>query len=216
MPCAACAVGCRRSPIAGGSATVDATRLSRLGTHFWGFQDEDRKAGSEAAAIHGEHGDEAHSGEERKGRKGVHAQVKKFNEMRREAKKAQLKVRVELSLTNRARNTLIVLVAIIILLTVFFEAAMDQILEATPRGLTPMVQSVFRELTLLGFISLFTFLAVKSTVPGKASRLIFGTADELQEMFEVIHFVVFFFMLFFVVLVILLVFGGCTPPHDPT
>jgi hypothetical protein len=163
---------------------------------------QDADGESEHHSPTGEHGEKSPAKKESR------IKVKEFNKLRREMKKVRLKVRAEMSLTNRARNTLIVLIALIILLTVLFESMMDYILEATPLSLQPMVQSVFRELTLLGFISLFTFLAVKSTVPGKASKLIFGTPDELVEMFEIIHFVVFFFMLFFVVLVILLVIGG--------
>jgi hypothetical protein len=80
--------------------------------------------------------------------------------------------------------------------------------EAVEETLKPMVESVFRELTLLGFISLFTFLAVKTRIPGKVSKLIFDTTTELHEMFEIVHFIVFFFMLFFVVLTVFLVLGG--------
>jgi len=168
----------------------------------------DKTAIADADGESEHHSPTGEHGEKSPAKKESRIKVKEFNKLRREMKKVRLKVRAEMSLTNRARNTLIVLIALIILLTVLFESMMDYILEATPLSLQPMVQSVFRELTLLGFISLFTFLAVKSTVPGKASRLIFGTPDELVEMFEIIHFVVFFFMLFFVVLVILLVIGG--------
>lgn len=71
----------------------------------------------------------------------------------------------------------------------------------------PIVQSLFGEMTVLGFLSIFTYSITKLGVFRQLSIHLFGEQEEeaLLELFEFVHYLLFFIMVFFVCLVLLLV-----------
>ena len=83
---------------------------------------------------------------------------------------------------------------------------MDFITEHVSDQVVPMIQSAFQELTVLGFISLFIFLVMLSGVLGTVSEQVFGMDDELKELFEQIHFVMFLFIMLFMGTVLIQMF----------
>lgn len=66
------------------------------------------------------------------------------------------------------------IVLILILLTIAFEKIKESIEESVNRSLKPIIQSLFGEITVLGFLSLFTFVITKLGVFDVVSVHIFG------------------------------------------
>jgi len=86
----------------------------------------------------------------------------------------------------------------ILTLSILTEWVMDLIQEHVSQAMGPMVRSAFQELTVLGFISLFVFLSMLSGILPKISSSIFGMDDELKEVLEQIHFMMFLFIMLFI------------------
>jgi hypothetical protein len=107
-------------------------------------------------------------------------------------------------------TTVAVIVIFLILLTILFEYVKEFIEEAADRTMKPVIQGLFGELTVLGFLSIVTFLMAKLGWFSIASEFLFGEAEEeeLFETFEFVHFMLFFIMVFFVINVLVLVRGG--------
>lgn len=99
-----------------------------------------------------------------------------------------------------------VIVLILILLTVAFEECKEYIEEAGGRKMKPIVDSLFGEMTILGFLSAVTFVVTKCGVFSTISSALFGEEEEelLVEVFETVHFTLFFVMLSFVIQVLVL------------
>lgn len=79
--------------------------------------------------------------------------------------------------------------------------------ETADRNMKPIIQSLFGEMTVLGFLSVFTRIVTKFGVFEQLSIHLFGELEELAllETFEFVHYLLFFIMVFFVCLVLLLV-----------
>jgi hypothetical protein len=107
-------------------------------------------------------------------------------------------------------TTVAVIVIFLIVLTILFEYVKEFIEEAADRNMKPVIQGLFGELTVLGFLSMVTFLMTKMGWFSAASEFLFGEADEeeLFETFEFVHYMLFFIMVFFVINVLVLVRGG--------
>jgi hypothetical protein len=107
-------------------------------------------------------------------------------------------------------TTVAVIVIFLIVLTIFFEYVKELIEEAADRTMKPVIQGLFGELTVLGFLSMVTFLMTKMGWFSIASEFLFGAAneEELYETFEFVHYMLFFIMIFFVINVLVLVRGG--------
>ena len=104
-----------------------------------------------------------------------------------------------------AVNVCIVLV--LILLTICFELMEDYLEESASRNMKPIIEKLFGEMTVLGFLSAFTFVVTKAGSFERLGSKLFGEmhSDELLEIFENAHFIIFFIMVFFVVQVLVLV-----------
>mmetsp|Transcript_30078 Transcript_30078/g.66603 ORF Transcript_30078/g.66603 Transcript_30078/m.66603 type:complete len:717 (-) Transcript_30078:73-2223(-) len=107
-------------------------------------------------------------------------------------------------------ESIVVIVLVLIVITIAFERAKETIEEAVDRNLKPIIESLFGELTILGFLSLFTFCVTKMGFFEALSVRIFGEeeAEELLELFESVHYALFFVMVLFVLLVLKLVSDG--------
>ena len=84
------------------------------------------------------------------------------------------------------------------------------------QDMLPIVESLFAEMTILGFLSVITFICTKVGILEKISLAVFGDGDgskeeeeenkeKLTEIFEIVHYCLFAIMIFFVVQVIILV-----------
>jgi hypothetical protein len=104
---------------------------------------------------------------------------------------------------------LIVMVCIVIfliLLTVAFEAIKEFLEEGVHDDMKIVLDKLFGELTVLGFLAMFTFFITTSGHDFSIlSERLLGEKDELLEYFEYVHFSIFFIMIFFVCQVLVLV-----------
>ena len=116
-----------------------------------------------------------------------------------------------LSLSQFAVTTAIaIIILLLILLTIAFEEAKHTIIHAADKNTKPVVQSLFGELTVLGFLSLFTFCVTQLGFFEQLSVRIFGEEEreELLEIFEKVHYMLFGVMIFFVFSVLVLIIGA--------
>ena len=107
-------------------------------------------------------------------------------------------------------EAIIVIILVLIVLTIIFEHAKEHIEHSVDRAMKPIIESLFGELTVLGFLSLCTFCITKLGVFEELSVKIFGKneAEELLEIFESVHFALFLVMVLFVLSVLNLVADG--------
>lgn len=100
-----------------------------------------------------------------------------------------------------------VMILVLILLTIAFEEIKDYIEESATQSLKPIINSLFGEITVLGFLSLITFCVSRLGVFEILSVDLFGEEESeyLQELFESVHFALFFVMILFVVQVMQIV-----------
>jgi len=100
----------------------------------------------------------------------------------------------------------------LIVVTIIFEKTKDRIEERASKDMLPIIESLFAEMTILGFLSVITFICTKIGFLEEISKHLFGTdGDEPQEMtelFEKVHYCLFAIMIFFVAQVIILVTLG--------
>jgi hypothetical protein len=89
------------------------------------------------------------------------------------------------------------------LVTVMFEKGKEFLMEVVAdRTTKPVVAGLFSELTVLGFLSLVTFVISQMDILNKLSGGIFGEGEEreeyLEELLEQIHFIIFAVMVIFI------------------
>ncbi len=94
-------------------------------------------------------------------------------------------------------------------MTILFEKTKDRVEENATKDMLPIVESLFAEMTILGFLSVITFVCTKLGILEILSVSIFGegeeTKEKLTEIFETVHYCLFAIMIFFVLQVIILV-----------
>lgn len=100
---------------------------------------------------------------------------------------------------------IVCVVLLLILLTIAFEVSKEHLEEKANRNMRPIVDKLFGEMTVLGFLSIFTFVITKAGYFKEISEMIFGDDSDLLEIFEFVHFTIFFVMVFFVMQVLILV-----------
>ena len=117
----------------------------------------------------------------------------------------------EREIDERVEATSIVcMVIILILITIAFEASKKKIEESVSKITKPIIASLFGEMTILGFLSVCTFVLIKSGIFETLSTDFFGKEehDLLVEIFEQVHFALFFVMITFVMQVLVLAKQG--------
>jgi len=99
------------------------------------------------------------------------------------------------------------IVLLLILLTIAFEWIKEKVEETADANMKPILESLFGEMTVLGFVSVFSFIVTKLGFFESLSIKVFGESEreELVEIFEAVHYSLFFVMVFFVLEVLLLV-----------
>jgi len=188
----------------------------------------EEKKGAEAETVHahvhahkehGEHGEHGHGehghGEHGHGEHGHgghghgHGHVdpakllKKYEYLREEFEHTRHLVVHVLGGSSRMANCLVGVIAFVVVLSLLFEGGSERLRSVTPESLHGVLATVYQELTVLGFISLFAFVAIKTGIPLRMSVAIFGTESELHHIFHLVHLTVFLFMSVFLGL-----FGG--------
>ena len=95
--------------------------------------------------------------------------------------------------------------AVLIFVTVAFELAKHKVEHDTPPMYQAVLQAMFGELTVLGFIALYTYFMLRLGVLEWFSLQIYHDPEHLIHLFEDIHFMLFFVMLVFLLQAVLLV-----------
>jgi len=102
-------------------------------------------------------------------------------------------------------EVVLVICMILISLTMFFEWLRHYLQRHTPHMMSNILTALFGELTVLGFIAVFTFFLLASGFMHYMSNQIYHESDRLIELFEAVHFDLFFVMIIFLVQALLLV-----------
>jgi len=110
------------------------------------------------------------------------------------------------------------IILVLFALTIMFEELKEFIEETYNKSdMAPIIESLFAEMTVLGFVSVFTFALTKSGIFGPAANLILGAKEgehELLELFEEVHYGLFFMMLFYVFYVLVIIKEGITTADE--
>ena len=107
-------------------------------------------------------------------------------------------------------TSIVYIVIILICITIAFEAGKEKIEKSISKDTKPIIESLFGEMTILGFLSVCTFFVKKSSLFEMLSTNFFGKEEHelLVEIFEQVHFALFFVMIIFVIQVLVLVNQG--------
>ena len=90
--------------------------------------------------------------------------------------------------TPAPKQAILVICTILIFLVMFFEWLRHSLQKNIPHMMSHIVTALFGELTVLGFIAVFTFFLVASGFMHYMSSLIYHKSDHLIELFEEVHF----------------------------
>lgn len=102
--------------------------------------------------------------------------------------------------------TCIVAIALMLIaLTILFEKAKEHLEEAVSHEMELILEKLFGELTILGFLATIVFIVHQSGTLAVASERIGLEEEELAEYVEYVHYTIFFIMVGFVVQVLALV-----------
>lgn len=105
-------------------------------------------------------------------------------------------------------NCMFIALTALVILSVAFELTKDKITESASENTKPIVDTMWMELTVLGFLSLLSFLVVKAGILDGLSTELFGEAGELAEIVETVHMMLFLVMVVFMGEVMLLLRMG--------
>ena len=94
-------------------------------------------------------------------------------------------------------NIIIVTVTILIGISLLFEVGKERLLEMTSDNMLPIMNSLFGELTLLGFIGLSLYLLFRMSWVSELSKKVYGDAERIDELGESVHMVLFLVMVLF-------------------
>ncbi|KNC55053.1 calmodulin [Thecamonas trahens ATCC 50062] len=106
------------------------------------------------------------------------------------------------------RRTVLVVLSVLVVLTITFELLKIKLEELAEGPMEPLMDSMWKELTIMGFIGLISFLASKSGALRGLSCQLYGDAETVAEDVEAIHMLLFLVMCIFLLLVVLLVVLG--------
>ncbi|KAH8066319.1 hypothetical protein JL722_754 [Aureococcus anophagefferens] len=101
-------------------------------------------------------------------------------------------------------NIIVLTVTILVAISLAFEFGHEHLLEHTSETMRPIVESLFSELTLLGFIGLTLFLVFKMAWLKELSEKLYGEENEITELGEAVHMVLFLIMVIFLAQAVLM------------
>ena len=96
-------------------------------------------------------------------------------------------------------SVVVAFISFILLLSIGFELAHHRLREKTPEAFQPILTSLYSELTLLGFIGLLMFTIFECETLVELSEHLFGEKEEIKELGEQVHVVLFGVMVLFLV-----------------
>jgi len=106
------------------------------------------------------------------------------------------------SVRVRLVTCIFVLITILIVMSTLFEVVKDWINEGTSEKMKPVVEVLFSEMTVLGFLSLVTFCISKMGVLSDISQAVFYDVEDgggwLEELLESVHYDLFLVMVLFI------------------
>ncbi|KAF0717516.1 Aste57867_2249 [Aphanomyces stellatus] len=110
----------------------------------------------------------------------------------------------------------IVTISTLIFLSIVFETGAEKLRESTEDINMPFINTIFGELTTLGFIGSVLFVMSKSGYLSQVSKTLFGKSKalELQESIEELHMALFLFVIVFLLLCIALLKFGVKVQHE--
>ena len=98
---------------------------------------------------------------------------------------------------------------VLIFLTIAFEEGKEHLEEKVTEDMEPIIEKLFGEMTVLGFLSIVTFLMSQFGFFEFLSIRMFGKSDEEEELLEIteiIHYGIFFIMVIFFIQVVVLIY----------
>lgn len=102
-------------------------------------------------------------------------------------------------------NTVVAITLVLIALTILFETLKHKLESGVSEDFLIVVEKLFGELTVMGFLSLVTFAITPTKMFEELSESIFGDGEELTEYCEFVHYAIFFVMVFFAMHVLVLI-----------
>ncbi|KAF0717517.1 Aste57867_2250 [Aphanomyces stellatus] len=108
----------------------------------------------------------------------------------------------------RAVVAAVITTTVLIVLSIVFEMSADRLRKSTDEINMPFVNTIFSELTTLGFIGSVLFAVARSGSLSKTSQAVFGSSTELLETIELLHMTLFLFVIVFLLLCIALLRWG--------
>ena len=110
-------------------------------------------------------------------------------------------------------SVVVAFISFILLLSIGFELAHHRLREKTPEAFQPILTSLYSELTLLGFIGLLMFTIFECETLEELSEHLFGEKEEIKELGEQVHVVLFGVMVLFLVQTVALAKFGASIQH---
>jgi len=98
----------------------------------------------------------------------------------------------------KVSSSIVIMATVIVIFSVCMEKfIMEPLKDEEEENLKPIINTMFSELTLLGFVGLFMFIVEKLDLLSAPSYHIFRDKETLAELFEDVHMVVFLVMVLF-------------------
>jgi len=101
------------------------------------------------------------------------------------------------------------IICVLLALSIFFELIKVKLYRSVSKSMEKVLEVLFAELTVLGFLSLTTFVVVRANLLALLSKAIFPMQetgeDELAELVETVHFDLFLVMVIFVTQTVVLI-----------
>mmetsp|Transcript_11262 Transcript_11262/g.15461 ORF Transcript_11262/g.15461 Transcript_11262/m.15461 type:complete len:812 (-) Transcript_11262:372-2807(-) len=94
-------------------------------------------------------------------------------------------------------NIIVLTVTVLVIISQAFEIGKEKLLEYTSEDMLPIIESLFGELTLLGFIGVSLFLVFQMKWIHNISEALYGEATAIDELGEAVHMVLFLVMVLF-------------------
>jgi len=113
-------------------------------------------------------------------------------------------------------SSIVCIVILLILITIAFEVSKEKIEDSVSKTNKPIIESLFGEMTILGFLSVLIFFLMKSGLFEMLSTELFGNEEHepLVEIVEQVHFALFFIMIIFVIQVLVLAKQGMNTERE--
>ena len=88
-------------------------------------------------------------------------------------------------------TSVLVIATVLVAFGIVFDLGKEALFESTGRNVKPVLNSLFGELTLLGFIGLVMFLVERTKSLNGFSEHLFGEGDTLDDLVETVHMALF-------------------------